>query len=461
MRRILNFIFVLFIYLCFSNLAFCEESVNIFDEIINKSELKNSATISVSIKKADKNNVIYERESKKLLLPASTLKLITMAPMIETLGDKYLFKTQFYYDDEKNLYIKLGADPYLTSEDLKNMLLKLKDAQLFPLNNIYIDSSIMDGIEWGIGWMWDNETNQLMQKYSAYNLDQNLMQIRVEPQKEGEDLIEGEPAKIISSNSATTTIMNYVKTSREENNIYSARFNWISPNILYLQGTISEATTLNIPTSSPQAYFLTELKKHLKNIGISYQKIQYEPLPEGKKLLTEKVSGVERAVIDILQKSKNFISETLLKIASHSKTNNQGSTIEGIQIINDYYKNINLSKNPRFYIVDASGVSHNNLITTDFMTDALIYNKGKSHYEFIKSRLATPDVGTMKGRLLDCKDLIWVKTGTLSGISGITGYAKSKKGDEYVFSILIQNYTQDSSVAKQLEDEIIRAIVEL
>ena len=77
--------------------------------------------------------------------------------------------------------------------------------------------------------------------------------------------------------------------------------------------------------------------------------------------------------------------------------------------------------------------------------------------------MATPGVGTLKNRLLDYKDTnqIYAKTGTLSGISGICGYIKANNETTYAFSILIQNYTQDSSEAKALEDEIIKTIAEL
>ncbi|MBO5947593.1 D-alanyl-D-alanine carboxypeptidase/D-alanyl-D-alanine-endopeptidase [bacterium] len=454
MKNFLKLFIIIFCLLVSVNSVFCDEiEENPFDKIIENSPLKDSSTISVSIKKAGKNPIVYERDSKKLLHPASTLKLITIMPELSVLTDKYLFKTQIFYDEEKNVYIKLGADPYLTSDDLKNMLFKLKDNGIFPIKTLYIDSTIMDGIEWGVGWMWDNDTNPLMPKYSAFNLDQNLIKIKVQPTNLGE------PAKITSSNTDTTTFMNYVTTSADTTDICVARFNWISPNLIYVQGSVAEDKNINIPVSSAHAYFVNELKKHLKNIGISYEKIAYDAMPEGKTLLTEKVSGIERAVIDILQNSKNLMAETTLKIAAHKYTNSSGSTMNGIDLINDYYKNI--SKNSQFNIVDASGVSHNNLVTTDFITEALIYNQSNEYFDFVKSRMATPSIGTMKNRLLDYKNSLWVKTGTLSGISGITGYATSKSGENYVFSILIQNYGQNSSDAKNLEDEIIKAILEL
>jgi len=215
--------------------------------------------------------------------------------------------------------------------------------------------------------------------------------------------------------------------------------------------------------SNPQAYFLTELKKNLKNIGISYEKIQYQQLPEGKIMLTEKVSGIERALIDILQNSKNFVAETTLKVAAQKKTGHQGSTITGIDMVKEYYKNILQSDNKVIEIVDASGVSRNNLVTANFLTDVLVYIKPKEHFELVKSKMATPSVGTLKNRLLEYKDKnqIYAKTGTLSGVSGICGYVESNNKNSYAFSILIQNFTQDVSEAKNLEDELIKAITEI
>ena len=75
--------------------------------------------------------------------------------------------------------------------------------------------------------------------------------------------------------------------------------------------------------------------------------------------------------------------------------------------------------------------------------------------------MATPGVGTLKNRLLEQKGHVWAKTGTLSGISGLTGYVTSNNNENYVFSILIQNFPGDSSEAKALEDELVKAIVEL
>ena len=42
-----------------------------------------------------------------------------------------------------------------------------------------------------------------------------------------------------------------------------------------------------------------------------------------------------------------------------------------------------------------------------------------------------------------------------------TGYVTSNNNENYVFAILIQNFPGDSNEAKALEDELVKAIVEL
>ena len=46
---------------------------------------------------------------------------------------------------------------------------------------MYIDSRIFDSVEWGEGWQWDDDLNPLMPKFSAYNLDGNLLKIEITP----------------------------------------------------------------------------------------------------------------------------------------------------------------------------------------------------------------------------------------------------------------------------------------
>ena len=53
------------------------------------------------------------------------------------------------------------------------------------------------------------------------------------------------------------------------------------------------------------------------------------------------------------------------------------------------------------------------------------------------------------------------KTGTLSGVSSLSGYLTAKNGDLISFSILMQNYIENSNMARNFQDKICEILSEL
>ena len=51
------------------------------------------------------------------------------------------------------------------------------------------------------------------------------------------------------------------------------------------------------------------------------------------------------------------------------------------------------------------------------------------------------------------------KTGTLNGVSTLSGYAKARSGKLYAFSILC-NRTASNGRAKRAQDKIVRALID-
>ena len=58
--------------------------------------------------------------------------------------------------------------------------------------------------------------------------------------------------------------------------------------------------------------------------------------------------------------------------------------------------------------------------------------------------------------MIPLKDNLNAKTGTLSDISSIAGFLTTKRGNHYVFCIMINDPASSSSAKKVLEDYIIR-----
>ena len=147
-----------------------------------------------------------------------------------------------------------------------------------------------------------------------------------------------------------------------------------------------------------------------------------------------------------------MVSETMFKLAGAKYLGLEtGTDSSGIKMFNDYCVKHNLD-NSRIRMVDSSGVSKNNLVSADFISEFLVVNKNNQ----VLAQLPTPGEGTMTHRLLTIKDNLRAKTGTLSDISSIAGYLTSKSGKKYVFCIMINDMKLSTSDKKMLEDFIIR-----
>jgi len=56
---------------------------------------------------------------------------------------------------------------------------------------------------------------------------------------------------------------------------------------------------------------------------------------------------------------------------------------------------------------------------------------------------------------------VHAKTGTISGVSSLSGYLESKSGHMIAFSILIQNFVGPSANARSIQDKLCEIIFEM
>ena len=437
-------IFVLLAIFCFiSNTAYGLGLNKDINNVITKSGI-NKGAISVSIKDAKTGKTVYELNPKTPIPPASTQKVVTGTAAFMTLGEDYKFSTELYKNNSNEYLLVLGADPYLTSKDLDKIVKYIAKEP----KEINIDSSIIDKNDWGEGWQWDDALNPYMPKFSAYNLDKNLIEIVISPS------MSGNPPEITKSYNYPYTFVNKLTTDKTTN--YTMKnMSTSSPDIILFEGTIKSGKSeiFNIPINNPRKYFRMKFSDIIIDNKISssgeYKSVK---LNNNYKLVTTLSHNIERAQKDVYKNSNNMVTETVFKLAGGKFVSGTGSFENGMIMFNDFCKKHHIDTS-NIRIVDASGVSKNNLMITDFMTDFLIGVQG-----YLEPELPTAGEGTLSKRMLYLNGYVHAKTGTLNNISSIAGYINTQKGQKYVFSIMINDPKSTSSDKKMLEEYVLRTI---
>ncbi|HVG13884.1 MAG TPA: D-alanyl-D-alanine carboxypeptidase, partial [Chitinophagaceae bacterium] len=149
---------------------------------------------------------------------------------------------------------------------------------------------------------------------------------------------------------------------------------------------------------------------------------------------TETSPSLDSIIYWFNKKSINLYGEALLKTIACG-AGGEASPDKAVKIIKDFWgdKGVNPSE---LNMVDGSGLSPLNRVTTHAQVTILQYAKKQNWFSHFYNAL--PEYNGMK-----------MKSGTISGTKGFTGYHTSRTGTEYIFAFLVNNYNGSSGTLVQ------------
>ena len=124
-----------------------------------------TAQIAVDIYDLSGKEIVFRKNNKQLLHPASNMKILTSAAGLYFLGPDYEFTTGIWYTGELDdsvlvgdLYYAGGFDPDFTIKDMDSLSGEIAGLGIKNITGSIIgDVSMMDSLFWGQGWMWDDD----------------------------------------------------------------------------------------------------------------------------------------------------------------------------------------------------------------------------------------------------------------------------------------------------------------
>lgn len=439
-----------------------------FKEFVNDTLFKH-AQLSFQLTEFNANKPLLHFNEDKALIPASILKIIPSALLLDAVGPDFQFRTAVYLVGEKqdegvfngHIHIVGRGDPSFCSPylqesisldsvaDLMGGLLSAKGIHTIT-GGIRIDQSyIMDQPE-NPEWLYYDLGNYYGSGCQSFNFNENEIEIKLAAAIEN-----GETCEIIrelpdiGSQSFISEVVGIASSASPE--IFVLGNSMARQKIIKgrWKCCIIDSIAIRAAMHDPAAYFTRLLSMKLMAKGIRILEypsvVKKDTLSQQNKpeLLCEWLSpNLHRLVQRALYKSVNLYCESFLHELGRIWLNNT-SRDSVVRAIDDSLTR-NVFANPGFEIEDGSGLSPKNFISASNM------DKFLAKYKYYNGEAplwkCVPDIhntGVLRKYLQpkhDVKKALHLKSGSMERVRSYAGYLVADQKIVATICIIVNNY---------------------
>lgn len=201
--------------------------------------------------------------------------------------------------------------------------------------------------------------------------------------------------------------------------------------------------------ADPERKAAETLTRKLEALGVRVRGRPGSGMPPGGLETIASVSSrpLQRLLTKMLRPSDNFVAETLGKRLGVETRGMPGTIAKGAAAIEAWTN----GHGTGFTLYDNSGLSYANRVTAQGIVRLLWFAEDQPWGPDLRRALPTGGQGTLRHRLRGVD--IRAKTGTLDGVSALSGWVKTHSGDWVEFSVLSAGMSK--STASAIEDRIV------
>jgi serine-type D-Ala-D-Ala carboxypeptidase/endopeptidase (penicillin-binding protein 4) len=437
-----------------------------------KTSILKNASIGIQIVSVDSGEVMYEHDSDLMLNPASNTKLLTSATALVKLNPEYQFITSVYRKGQlKNgvlsgdIYLRGGGDPSLSYEALLKLAYDVHNAGIRTIaGNVIGDDSFFDTEREFTGWQ--DFDRAYSGRLSALSLNYNAVRLFVKPSSRSG----GTPKIILEPPTSYVKVHNKAVTS-SKSGIYASFSSSDSPDdelplpeeTLVIRGKISTKSRYGVSAyvyvNNPSLYATTSFKDALEQMGITVngQAMLGEVPPKSQRVTTYASESLSRIICDSNKVSNNFVAEQILKTLGAEVIGKPGTTEKGLRVVAEFLEDLDIPADA-YVLENGSGLSRNNRLSPELIVTLLtfMYENFEVRSEFMASLAIAGVDGTLRKRLRDtqAERRLRAKTGALTAVSCLSGYAASRDNEVFAFSIMMNSYRSGGYAVQEIQNEI-------
>ncbi len=438
-----------------------------------------SAQWGVEIISLDRGDVLYERNSTRLYMPASNNKLLTTTAALIRLGPDYRYTTRVQTDGtisegllRGNLIVVGSGDPsnaprFFSGDPFhmfKEWAARLKERGVNSIDgNLIGDDSAFAEQALGTGWEWDDLAYGYAAPVSALQFNENLATIAIEPGSREGDAARLKAAPLEHYLTLSSTVLTGASGSESDIRIERAE----TGETLLLSGSIpfgSKPVNQTVAVRYPGKYYLEALKHCLLEAGVDVSRCETKVVRgAGRQNATLLWSQTSPTLIEIakplLKVSQNLYAETLARTLGLT-ARGEGSFARGKEVVEETLSRMAVEKGTYVY-ADGSGLSRLNLVSADILARILKFMYRQKFFPQFYEALPVAGVdGTISGRMKGTKaeNNVHAKTGSIANVRALSGYLRSADGEMLVFSFLSNNFLVSGRAADFVTDSALEIL---
>ncbi len=389
--------------------------------MLNDPALK-QAHVGVCIFDPEKAAYWYQYQDDRYFTPASNTKIFTLYSGLQLLGDS--LPAMRYLETDSVLYIKGMGDPsflhpdFITQPAMELLVRTNKPVRLLP--------AVIANKRFGPGWGWSDYADYYQPELNEWPIYGNVARI-----KHHGDTITITPPVFNTPEAFNWQLNDTLKealTDRDErSNHFSLQFartdrGPLLAEVPFITGTLQDlAQRLQDTLHKPVLAVTTPPQLN----AAAFRTLYSQP--------------ADTLFTPMMHRSDNFFAEQILMMCAARQWDTI-STRKTIAYMQEQYLQF-LPHPPKW--ADGSGLSRYNLFTPRDFVSVLTDLRKKVSEERLWAIFPTGGKGTLRNYYPG--QFVHAKTGTLNGCVALSGYLVTKKGKRLVFSVLVNNHTNESS----------------
>jgi D-alanyl-D-alanine carboxypeptidase/D-alanyl-D-alanine-endopeptidase (penicillin-binding protein 4) len=422
----------------------------------------NEARIGALVVARKDGRVLYERLADRALIPASNLKILTAIAALNAFGPTHRFVTEVYADAPPDaeggvdvLAIRGGGDPALTSEQYWRLAADLRLRGLRRVRKgLLLDASAFDGERWHPSW-GETSARAYHGPVAALSANYSAFSATVEPGSKPGDpvrvLLDPPVAYLRLANRATTGNRKAATSLVVDRRLAGQVEEVVVSGVVRAAG---ESKSYHRSVLNPVRYAGSVLRAQLEANGVAVEgEGRLGVAPDSMLSLLEFEGKSLADVVQLFLKySNNAMGEMLVK-ALGARDAGVGSWSTGVAAVREELERLGIDV-AGLSIVDGSGLSYQNRVTPRTLVSALRVAKLSFGFgpEFVAALPIAAADGTLEKRAGGAADRVRAKTGLLTRITSLSGYAVSADGQPLVFSVLVNGFSSSDEAAMEALD---------